>query len=189
MGWIGQLADFLSKLGLRGPMFFFLATTSAFLIYASDSLLTRLRLMDLRKTQPTWLEFAFVVSTALTLAFAYEWCRKAIQRCRRLVRLHREHVELLNGLSSLEHQILENHFRREGLRESTVVISDANTEHDVLLRLQQKAIVTVTSMRPGVRDWRAFPVSATIAPWAWKIIHSSKYKPNLTGVEKSLRER
>lgn len=189
MAWIGQIADYLSKLGLRGPLFFFLATTSAFLLYASDSLLTGLRLIDLRKAQPTWLEFAFVVSTSLTLAFAYEWLRKAIRRCRRLVRLNRDRVELLNGLSSIEHQILENHFCRDGLRESAVVISGASTECDVLIRLRQKTIVTIKSMRSGMQDWRAFPVSATIAPWAWKIMHSSKYKPNLTGVDKSLRGR
>jgi hypothetical protein len=183
MSWLGNFLGFLEKLGLRGPMFFFFAATSAFLMYASDSWLTELRLADLRKTYATWIEIAFVVSTALTLPFLYEWSRKATRRCRHRVRRNRDRVELLNGLSSIEHQILESHFRREGLRENTVLISDTSIERDALIKLRQKMIVTVVPMRSGARDWRPSPVSVTIAPWAWNIMNSTKYKPNLSGVD------
>jgi hypothetical protein len=185
MQWLGSILTFLDKLGLRGPLFFFFMVVSAVLLRASDSCLAWLRLTDLRNTNATGIEVVFVASTVLTLAFIAEWIRKALRRCWRRVRLNRDHIEMLNGLSTLEHQILEQHFLRDGLRENTVIISDTSVEHDVLIKLIAKRVVTTTQMRRGLHDWRPVPVSVTIVPWAWKIMNSAHYKPNLTGVEKS----
>lgn len=183
MQWLGSILSFLEKVGLRGPVFFFFSVVSGLLLYMSDSWLSRLRLLDLRKTYSIWIEVIFIAATVLTLTYATEWLLKTIRHYARLARINRSRRNLLNGLSTVEHQLLEHHFLRDGLRENTVIISNTSNERDVLFKLREKRIVVVTPMRPGGLDWRASPASVTIAPWAWKIMNSSRYKPNLTGVD------
>jgi hypothetical protein len=183
ISWLGPFIRLLEKLGLRSPLFISFAIVSGYLEFAPDSWLPW-QLIAPRETYFVWIALVFYPSIAIAFAFALDWSWSAVRRRLDARSIRRSRVDLLNGLDTLEHQVIENHFRANGLRENTVIITATSTEHDVLIKLRGKGIVTVAPMRLGAPDWRAVPYSVTIAPWAWEIMNSDEYKPNLTGTQK-----
>jgi hypothetical protein len=182
---LGPILSSLGKLGLRGPIVFFFTVISGLLLYLSDSKLSRLHLLELRQTCSLWIEIVFLAAMVLTAGYASERLDKSIRLFARMGRINRRRRKLLNGLNAAEHQILETYFRRDGLRESTLVISNPSIEHDALIRLKRKRIVLFAPTRVDARDWSSATFSVAIAPWAWRIMCSARYKPDLTGIEDS----
>jgi hypothetical protein len=158
MDWLDKLLDTATKLAPLPS--FVLAFGSGICLFARDSFVARLGLLDFRNAQRHWFGVAFLVSSLYLVGHSGIWSAKRVNKWRKGKKLDQLRKELLLKLNSNERAFLRRFVVTDGEHQY------ARLQDGVANGLDAKGIIYKAAMVFNMREGMPY----NMQPWAWDLI-------------------